>query len=271
MKAYLSNFLIKFFLAFSFTYLMFLFLSSLLTVESFSFLSPASCMPHQCFCETIYQNNLKQRSNSISSLCFLFVGFWNLISPNIRLGKNAVESSSNSGISLITIVFATTLFCIGIGSFIFHATLSFVGQFLDVAGMNLLANFILLTHSRFKFKFRDATFLLIYLSLNLVTCFLIWYIPDLRRILFAFILIVSLFVILLISKRRKLFSIGYLYLSLFTQMLALLIWNLDLNRIVCNPDFWIQGHAIWHVLSAGVCYLLYIFYLKNNFGHEIKL
>ena len=36
---------------------------------------------------------------------------------------------------------------------------------------------------------------------------------------------------------------------------------LDVTRTFCDPDnHWLQGHAIWHVLSASALWGLFVFY-----------
>jgi hypothetical protein len=35
---------------------------------------------------------------------------------------------------------------------------------------------------------------------------------------------------------------------------------LDLNHIVCDPDGLLQGHAVWHILTAASAGLLYLYY-----------
>ena len=35
----------------------------------------------------------------------------------------------------------------------------------------------------------------------------------------------------------------------------------DVSRVFCDPtNHWLQGHAIWHLLSAASLYVLFVFY-----------
>ena len=43
--------------------------------------------------------------------------------------------------------------------------------------------------------------------------------------------------------------------SLATFMVAYAIWILDQSPL-CDPHFWLQGHAVWHVLGAVAALLL---------------
>jgi hypothetical protein len=43
--------------------------------------------------------------------------------------------------------------------------------------------------------------------------------------------------------------------SLATFVVAYAIWILDQSPL-CDPHFWLQGHAVWHVLGAVAALLL---------------
>ena len=37
----------------------------------------------------------------------------------------------------------------------------------------------------------------------------------------------------------------------------------DVTRVWCDPtNHWLQGHAVWHVLSAAALYSLFVFYSR---------
>src|SRR3972149_1351435 len=103
-------------------------------------------------------------------------------------------------------------------------------------------------------------------------------VPELRRYLFGVLLAVTIALEVLLRQRRrnrvspserKLIigggnpvsdGIGYFIAALSIYVLAQIIWTLDLNHIVCDPNSLFEGHAGWHVLtalSAGLLYLCY--------------
>jgi hypothetical protein len=253
---------ISFIIALLLTSFLYFFLVWILEIISHKLSNPASCFPNHCFCESIVPGTIKQYSNSVSSLGFCIVGFW-IIGKQILVNVTDHYSKSDHS-SFLAALYAISVIFIGIGSFIYHATLSFVGQFLDVASMNLLANFILLTHFRFRKEFSNKTFIFLYVILNLFTSYLIWYHPETRRILFLILILISILPILPFWGALFLKAYAYLYSAILILLIALVIWNLDLRGVVCSPNSLLQGHAIWHVLGSLVCLLLHFFYAQNK-------
>lgn len=49
-------------------------------------------------------------------------------------------------------------------------------------------------------------------------------------------------------------------LSLFSLALAYYIWNLDRSRQFTAPESWLQGHALWHLLTAVTLGSMAVFY-----------
>jgi len=50
-------------------------------------------------------------------------------------------------------------------------------------------------------------------------------------------------------------------------VVALGIWQLDITRVLCDPDnHWITGHAVWHTLTAGSILLFFEFQVRVAHG-----
>ena len=82
--------------------------------------------------------------------------------------------------------------------------------------------------------------------------------PQARRYVFA--ALVVLVVILELADRAK--RPAQVQDKLFVAAVALLLggfvaWVLDIMRITCSPESWLQGHALWHVAGALAAWLLY--------------
>lgn len=214
---------------------------------------PATCMPEACFCEGLRSGIMAQPANTWSSLGFVFVGLM-ILSARFH-GRG--ESELNAMRVAHTLVYGAAMILIGLGSAFYHASLTFVGQFFDVMGMYLLASFILLYNLSRVTALHERTFVLLYLALNAVLAILLLVLPELRRYLFALLILAALVLAYAAQTRtpRK-----YLAAAVATLLLSFLFFLLDLTKIFCAPKSWLQGHALWHLggaLSAGLLYQHY--------------
>ena len=155
------------------------------------------------------------------------------------------------------------LIVIGLGSFFYHATLSYLGQFLDVLGMYLLGTFLILgalyRSGQVSFRLATTTFL----AANLVLSVVQYAVPDARRTLFALLLIPGLVLESLPSTTGPATSgwrLRYLAPAIGLVVVAFAFWLIDQLEVVCDPGAIWQGHGIWHVLTAISAYLLVVHY-----------
>ena len=56
----------------------------------------------------------------------------------------------------------------------------------------------------------------------------------------------------------------WLLLAFVALVLGVLFRQLDVAGKFGNPDDWIQGHAIWHLLTAGSLGAIYLYYRSEN-------
>ncbi len=146
-----------------------------------------------------------------------------------------------------------TAIIVGVGSALMHATLTLWGQFLDVVGMYLIGSFELVWALARWRRIREGRAIALFASLCVVLIALLIVAPEVRRWLFAVLLLVAIFVELVFARplrpgvRVRLFLAG-----LATMAVAFVIWILDQNGTLCAPHSLFQGHAVWHLLGANV-------------------
>jgi hypothetical protein len=88
-----------------------------------------------------------------------------------------------------------------------------------------------------------------YVAANAVLAILLYWVPVARRVIFA---------LLLIAVIARASATKYLRIAVGIMGIAFVIWILDFTRVVCRPDSWIQGHAIWHILGAVAAWYLFL-------------
>ncbi len=248
---------------------------------------PATCLPDACFCEAIGNGTIRQPINTWSNLAFVWVGAWVVGDLQLRQAALRLKSKADSENTLKRVstrfvyqqpnsfgapmhVFGVACIAIGLGSWFYHASLSFVGQWFDVMSMYLLGTFMVLHAAARLRPIGDRTFTVYYVAINVALGVLLIVWPDARRYVFG-VLIVAALILEAISHRRKLATLQarWLIAALGVYVVAQVIWTLDLNHIVCDPTSVLQGHAVWHVLTAASAGLLYLYYQSEKLSAKI--
>lgn len=202
---------------------------------------PATCLPLACFCEGIRDQLVRQPANTISSLLFVVPGL-------ALIGRGPGPERIGA------LTYGGALIVIGLGSAWYHASLTFVGQTFDVLGMYLIGTFALCTAARRRFGISSRTMALGYITINAALLTLLVVAPGARRYAFGGLVIGSLVIDPRAGdagRRQRL----RLALGLF--VVAATFWALDLSRIGCSPTSWLQGHAVWHGLTAAAAGLFF--------------
>ncbi len=229
------------------------------------------------FCElNRFDQLIVQPSNTWSNLGFIIVG---LIFISIAKNDHVYEERSNvnnllakfPGFSFI--IGFSTLY-MGIGSFMYHATLTYFFQKLDQTGMYfLLIAFIsyLLFKIFPKIKYRgkeyisNRFFIVCAVIVQLFFYFFLWKLPV--NILFPSLTLLFILTNLFLMIKMK-DNVSYTKLiiaSLITFLIAVTVWLLDITDKLCSPTSIFQGHSLWHLLCAVSIFLAYMFYRSEEF------
>ena len=224
-----------------------------------SIYAPATCTATRCFCEFPRTGALiLQPANSWSSYGYAFVGILMIVlsrGPRWRSGFDRDAAA----------VFGVTAIFVGLGSVLLHATLALWGQFFDVTGMYFTSGFMLVSAlARWRNLSRWQASVL-YIGLLAVLLALLYAVPEVRRWLFAVILIAAIVVELGFARSlRPGVRTGYYLAGIATKAVAFTIWNLDQHGVVCAPHSLVQGHAVWHLLGATALWLTFFYYRSEQ-------
>lgn len=270
---------------------------------------PATCLPDACFCEAIGSGLIRQPINTWSNLAFVMVGGWVLLRLKSKAGsENTLKRVSTrfgwqTPISIGGFagwIYGSACIAIGLGSMVYHASLSFVGQWLDVMSMYLLGVFMMLyaaarlksdesrrvpkrqgisapmkritgrplrflAAARLRMTHAGAAFATGYITINLALGLLLIVWPEARRYVFGALIVIALGLEMILQRRRlTTANPRRLIAALGVYVVAQIIWTLDLNHIICDPTSVLQGHAVWHVLTAASAGLMYGYYQSET-------
>jgi hypothetical protein len=228
---------------------------------------PATCMPDRCFCERIHDGAIRQPVNTWSNLAFILVGLL-VINTAIRDLSQAWRSESSNPMQTQLIypgVYGVTTILIGIGSMLYHSSLAFVGQAVDVISMYLLTSFMGLYNLSRMRRMSNGAFLACYLLVNVTLAFVSVEWPVLRRYIFLMLVLAVLVSEGVVRRKRQpRMNVAFLNAALISLVGAFAIWTLDITQVICAPDSWFQGHALWHVLMATLIGFIYLYYRSEG-------
>ncbi len=201
---------------------------------------PATCLPADCFCEALRDSLVRQPANTWSSMAFVLAAVWIALRFRSSARVRAALPKAEAGL------YMGALALVGFGSAFYHATLTFVGQVVDVAGMYLVATFILLHRLGPRFKLPPIGTVLVFVAANAALMAAQVTTPSMRRVAFGVLLVLALAIEWRTSRRGR----AWLASGALVMILAFVIWALDRERLVCDPESLLQGHALWHALGA---------------------
>ena len=224
------------------------------------------------YAERIYPEDvLRTRANSWSNLAYVLVGFYAFaLAHHDWRRKPSLAESYLAGTPPMSVLFGTMCCYLGFGSGFFHASLTRWGQQLDVAAMYapilaLIAINLGGWMPRVKLRGRSNAFPTwrILAVMVLVTSFLLyeykWSMSS-SKVLPTFILTISILAVADQFQRRRQQAVRWLTLGLGALISARVCWELDVAGKFSGPDAWLQGHSLWHLLTALSLASIYLFH-----------
>ena len=221
--------------------------------------APATCTETRCFCVMPRAGGLLlQPANSLSSFGYVFAGLLMILVAQSRDWISAFPP-------LAATILGGAAIIVGIGSVLLHATLTLWGQFFDVLGMYLISGFFLVSALAKWRNIPDRRAMIYYVLLCAVLVAILYALPEVRRWLFAVVLLIAIIVELVFARPlRPQVRTGYYVAGLIANIVAFTIWNLDQNGQLCAPGSVLQGHAIWHLLGAVALWFAFLYYRSER-------
>jgi len=228
--------------------------------------------PTITYCEENLLNSfITQPANSLSNLAFFVIGIYIYL-----INKKAKRKH------LFLEFFGILVVILGLFSFIYHATYTFLGQILDLSSMFLLIAYLISfnlhrLHPKFyTLKFSFSLFIL----LSLLGISGVYFIKTLNGfnigiLIFIFYLLFAVFLLLELKIHRKFkpYNLRYLIIGFIIFGISHGIWFLDYMRVWCDPEtfHFVNGHALWHIGSAISLIYFYKFYSHFYDKHLKKI
>jgi len=219
------------------------------------------------FCEAPHDGLLLQPANSLSNAGFVLAGLviaW-------QAGRSDLLGDVLPRRRGLSTAYAVVTVLLGPASAAMHATQSALGGHLDLLSMYLIASFAA-AYALTRWLRRGSTFFFQLFLLMVAGCELVGLYPRevpvvmvAGNVAFAALLITAVVVETLLWRRHdgSRTQLRYGVAAVGAMVTAFVIWNLAQGPW-CDPDSWLQGHAVWHLLCALAAYLLFRLYASER-------
>lgn len=197
-----------------------------------------------------------QPMNTYSNLAYFFFG--------VLILQIAAYDAKHQGINpqnrmeafpMLSALMGICFIYLSVGSAFFHASLTYIGQRVDMNGtygLTLVLVSIGLYHVVYNVNFKPSVknawivVLVVIILLFLKIALLISSSLLLPVLILALLVSVAINYFQFRKKRSGLLAIA----SLVLMVVAVRFRTLDVQKIGCDPHSMVQGHSIWHLLTA---------------------
>jgi hypothetical protein len=210
--------------------------------------------PTMKFCEENLCAWVTQPANAWSNLAYVLVGLY-------------VWRSRQGGAGAARL-FGPLALAVGLTSFAYHASFTFVFQVADLGSMFLLSSLLVVLNLRRAGVTDTRRLVFVYIVINAVSLALLVALRKVGILLFGLQLLAAL--VLEVQLRRggrarteRFRQDRDLALALGSFAVSYVFWALDFFRLACDPSQHVfQGHAAWHVINSS-CFLLLSRYYRG--------
>ncbi len=212
------------------------------------------------------QRLFHQNINTYSNLAYFFVGVF-----ICALARQDLENQSSASLNwlqkfpMLSFLMGGSFIYLSIGSSLFHASLTWMGQRVDMNGtysISISLLFIAIYHVFHKIAWSETVKkVTIGSSVLVIVAFYEIHLRITSSILLpAMILLTWILTIVNYFQFRKERSIVLALLGLVLIIVASQIRTLDVQKVDCDPHSVFQGHAFWHILTALSSFCSYAFF-----------
>lgn len=230
-----------------------------------------------CYCERLRPGMIKQPSNTWSNLGFVFVGLILLASL-----PAAVEASGRDPMeerTFYAVLYGCVVIFLGPGSMFFHASMKKWGGWIDNFSMLLYTAFLLVYDFTGIVNGGKTLFVILYLVLVVGLGVLSWFVAHTpfrgfstgslafgaMAVLWAVLQFFAILGIGGIDRENGPAILLFIAGAIVFGVAFLIQQRSQTGRPWCQPDAVVQGHAIWHLLTAATTVILF-FYLGTEIG-----
>jgi hypothetical protein len=205
------------------------------------------------FCEERLCSLIVQPSNAFSSFFFALVGLYLHLKYRQHKGE------------LIRIIIPIC-YLLGITSFLFHGSFTFLFEVFDVGSMYMLSILLITFNLKRLNWINDKAFHPIYWSLVVLSIvFMVIFKGQSGEYLFGFEMVIAAMLEAKLLMTQKGVNYKWFIASISCFAVSIVIWVLDVKKILCDPtNHILQGHAVWHLLDAIAIAFLYLHYSQFN-------
>lgn len=222
------------------------------------------------FCEpAVVEAFIRQPADTFSNLGFLFVGVAMLAFgwrdrqqvPNNFVGAHPSWSFLFGGAMVFTFL----------GSAFFHASLSRLAEWLDLAAVYsamwipIFFNLHRLQNGRKGGMAQARPWQLAFVAVWCLCCGLIFQVNAWFTMPIALLLIG---ITSTLVQRKHPGDVRLLALSMLLSLFAVMWFVFDIRRILCDPESWFQPHAIWHLSDAATAGTFYAFMRSSKYSKK---
>lgn len=213
--------------------------------------SPATAV----FCEENLCSWIAQPSNTWSNIPFAIAG---IMIVRASKGRPLLKLLGHSA------------WILGLGSFMFHASASFVFEAWDLLGMFMISGLMLSFNiSRYSRMQSPGKLIGLFLAMTALAFVILLNFRSIGIALFAIQVALALHLEVLMDLREDPVDFKYAKYFISAFAVAFIIWNLDIHGIVCDPkNHIVTGHAVWHLLNAVAIWFIYRFYSQFRLAGE---